>query len=53
MKQVSIRKASLLAGIDPAAYHNVMAGQSKNMTDFNKIIAMAKRMIEESERLVL
>jgi len=53
MSQVSIRKAATKAGVPYEMYNNVMSGKSRNMVEFNKIIAAAKQMIAKSERLAL
>lgn len=50
MAQVSIREAAARANLYPDVYFNVMADRSKNMTDFNKIVAEAKKMIAVQER---
>ena len=53
MKRAGIRNAAAAAGVSPDIYQNVMAGRSKNMTEFNKLMLAAKKLIEQSEQLAM
>lgn len=53
MAQVNIKQAAAAAGLPDDLYHNVMAGRSRNMTDFNKILIAAKKILKSRERLAV